>query len=233
VSVEAKLAERLGIKLGDTLSFVIGGATLEARVASLRKVQWDSFHPNFFMIFEPGALERFPATYITSFHLTPAQKPLLAQLVRAFPVVTVIELDQFLRQVRDVVYQATLAVEFVLLFVLAAGFAVLYAALAASLDERFYEGALLRTFGASRRQLRAGHIAEFAALGVLAGVLAAIGTELIAYFVYTRVFELEYSLKWPVWIIAPVAGGLLIGAAGYVGTRRVVERSPLAVLREV
>lgn len=233
VSVEERLAGRLGIGPGDTLRFSIAGATLDARVASIRKVQWDSFHPNFFMIFEPGTLDDFPATYITSFYVTEKQKPLLVTLLRQFPAVTVLELDQFLEQVRGIVAQATLAVELVLLFVLAAGFAVLYAALSTSLDERFYEGALLRTFGASRRQLRSAQLAEFVALGVLSGVLAAIGTELIAYFVYTRVFELEYSLKWPVWITAPFLGGVLIGLAGYLGTRRVVERSPLAVLREV
>jgi putative ABC transport system permease protein len=233
VSIEERLAERLGIGLGDRLVFSIAGAALDARVTSIRKVQWDSFHPNFFMIFEPGTLADFPATYITSFYLTESQKPLLVTLLRQFPATTVLELDQFLEQVRGIVAQATLAVELVLLFVLAAGFAVLYAALATSLDERFYEGALLRTFGASRLQLRSAQLAEFVALGVCAGVLAAIGTELIAYFVYTRVFELEYALKWPVWLVAPLVGGALIGAAGYVGTRRVVERSPLAVLREV
>jgi putative ABC transport system permease protein len=121
----------------------------------------------------------------------------------------------------------------VLLFVLAAGFAVLFAALAASLDERFHEGALLRVLGAGRRQLRAAHFAEFAVLGVLAGFLAAIGTELIAYLLYTRAFELEYSFKWPVWLAAPLAGGVLIGLAGYFGTRRVVIQSPLTVLREL
>ncbi|MGE5242196.1 MAG: FtsX-like permease family protein, partial [Bacteroidota bacterium] len=113
-----------------------------------------------------------------------------------------------------------------------AGFAVLFAALAANLDERFYEGALLRALGASRRQLRAAQLAEFVVLGVLAGLLAAIGTELIAYVLYTRAFELEYHFKWPVWLIAPLAGGVLIGVVGYFGTRRVVNQSPLTVLRE-
>lgn len=233
VSVEEMLAQRLGIKLGDRINFAIGGVTREARVTSLRKVQWDSFHPNFFMIFEPGALDEFPATYITSFRLADAQKPLLVDLLREFPSTTVLELDQFLQQARAIVEQASLAVELVLIFVLAAGIAVLYAALATSLDERLHEGALLRTFGASRRQLRAGHIAEFAMLGLLAGIVAAIGTELIAYVAYTRVFELDYTPKWPVWILAPAIGALLIGIAGYIGTRRVIERSPLTVLREI
>jgi putative ABC transport system permease protein len=233
VSVEEKLAQKLGIETGDELTFSIAGSERRARVASIRSVQWDSFHPNFYMIFPPGALDGLPATYLTSFHLAPEQKPLLTSLVRAFPAVTVLEMDQVLAQVRTILAQVTAAVELVLLFVLAAGFAVLFAALSASLDERFHEGALLRTLGAGRRQLRAAHFAEFAVLGALAGVLAAIGTELIAWVLYTRAFELEYSFKWPVWILAPLAGGLLIGLAGYIGTRRVVSQSPLTVLREL
>ncbi len=233
VSVEEKLAERLGIKLDDSLTFVIGGTELAVRVTSLRKVQWDSFHPNFFMMFPPGTLNTFPSTYITSFHLAPEQKPLLVSLVRAFPAITLIEIDQFLEQMRNILRQATLAVEFLLLFVLAAGFAVLYAALATSLDDRFYEGALLRTLGASRWRLRAGHLAEFVALGVAAGLLAAVGAEIIAYVLYARVFELPYDFKWPIWIAAPLVGAALVGAAGYLGTRKLVDQSPIAVLREI
>ncbi|MFL6651950.1 MAG: FtsX-like permease family protein, partial [Sulfurifustaceae bacterium] len=179
------------------------------------------------------SLDDFPATYMTSFYLTDTQRPLLGNIVRQFPAATVLELEQFLTQLRRLVAQASSAVELVLLFVLAAGLTVLYAALAASLDERFYEGALLRTFGATRRQLRRSHWVEFVTLGVAAGVLAAGGAELIAYVLYTRVFDIVYTPKWPVWILAPLAGGVLIGVAGFVGTRRVVERSPLTVLREI
>lgn len=233
VSVEARLAQRLGIAVGDRLTYSIGGAPLSARVEGLRKVQWDSFHPNFYMLFPPGVLDDFPATYLTSFYLTPAQKPLLIPLVRAFPAVTVFETDQLLAQVRAILRQVTAAVELVLLFVLAAGLAVLYAALAASHDERLHEGALLRVLGASRARLRTGQLVEFAALGVLAGLLAATGTELIAGLLYTRVFDLGYRWQWTVWVAAPLAGGLLIAAAGMLGTRRVVRASPMAVLREL
>jgi putative ABC transport system permease protein len=233
VSVEEKLAGKLGIELNDELTFSIAGETLRARVASIRSVQWDSFHPNFYMIFPPGALDEFPATYLTSFHLAPDRKSLLTALVRAFPAVTVLEMDQVLAQVRVIFGQVTAAVELVLLFVLAGGFTVLFAALAASLDERFHEGAILRVLGAGRRQLRTAHFAEFAVLGLLAGLVAAVGTELIAYLLYTRAFELDYRFKWPVWLAAPLAGSVLIGLAGYIGTRRVVIQSPLTVLREL
>ncbi len=232
VSVEQRLAERLGIGPGDRLTFTVAAQQLEARVTSVRKVQWESFHPNFFMIFSPGTLDGFPATYMTSFHVPAGQKPLLAALVRQFPALTVLELDQLLRQVRALVEQAALAVELVLLFVLAGGMAVLYAALAASLEERYYEGALARAFGASRQQLQRADFAEFVALGALSGLLAAAGTEAIAYILYVRIFELPYVIKWPVWVLAPVMGGLLIGVAGLMGTRKVVKTSPLTVLQK-
>jgi len=233
VSVEEKLANRLGIVPGDRLTFSISSSTLEARVASLRRVQWESFHPNFFMIFSPGSLNDLPTTYMTSFHVPAAQKPVLASLVREYPSVTVLELDQVLSQIRAIVQQASTAVELVLLFVFAGGITVLFAALSASMEERFFEGALLRSFGASRQQLRRSHVAEFATLGATAGVLAAIGAEAVTYVLYSRVFEIAYTPKWWVWIVAPVAGAVLIGLAGSIGTRRVVARSPLSILREI
>ena len=231
VSVEAKLAERMGIAQGDALRFAVGEQRFTAEVASIRSVQWDSFRPNFYMVFPPQVIEQFPATYITSFYLQKADKSLLRELVARFPSVTVLEMDQVIEQVGRILRQVSLAVEYVLVFTLLAGFAVLFAALQASQDDRLYEGALLRALGGSRRQLRAGHLAEFAALGGLAGLLAAMGTECLAWVLYREVLHLEHSLQWPVWVITPVAGALLIGAAGFWGTRSVLERSPMLLLR--
>ncbi|MCW8993616.1 MAG: ABC transporter permease [Gammaproteobacteria bacterium] len=233
VSIEAGLARRMGIALGDELTFSFGSATLTATVTSLRTVQWDSFRPNFFMIFPPGVLDPFPGTWMTSFYLPDERKGELAQMLRQFPAVTVIDLDRIMEQVRRILKQVTLAVEYVLVFVLLAGFAVLYAALQASLDERLYEGALLRTLGASRRQLRAGHLAEYALLGALAGLFAAGGAELTAFILYSQVFELDYAFKWWLWLSLPPIGAVLIGAAGFQGTRRVVRESPLRVLNDL
>ena len=232
VSVESKLAERIGIGLDDELGFTVSDQQFTARVVSIRSVQWDSFRPNFYMVFPPGVIEQFPSTYMTSFYLQPGDKPLLAELVRNYPAITILEMDLIIAQVERIFRQVTLAVEYVLLFVLLAGFAVLFAALQASLDERLYEGALLRALGASRRQLRSGHLAEFAVLGALAGLVAAIGTECLAWVLYSRVLHFDYSFKWPVWLLAPLVGAVLIGAAGYRGTRSVVERSPALLLRE-
>jgi putative ABC transport system permease protein len=233
VSVEERLAQKFDIRPGRMLTFVIGGVTLEARVASLRKVQWDSFQPNYYMIFPPGLLDGQPATYLTSFYLTPEQKPLLAEMIRAYPSVTVLETDRVIAEVRGLLAQVTLAVEGVLAFVLAAGLAVLFAALNSTLDERRQEGALLRAFGATTRRMRAGQLAEFALLGGLSGLLAALGTELISWGIYTRVLSLEYAPAWRLWLGTPLAGALLLAAAGYHGMRSVRRSPPISVLREL
>ena len=231
VSVESKLAERMGIEIGDELGFAVGGQRFSAGVASIRSVQWDSFRPNFYMVFPPQVIDSFPATYMTSFYLQQGDKYLLRELVARYPAVTVLEMDRVIEQVGRIFRQVTLTVEYVLMFTLLAGFAVLFAALQASQDDRLYEGALLRALGGSRRQLRAGHLAEFAALGGLAGLLAAMGTECLAWVLYSEVLHLEYSFHWLVWVITPLAGALLIGAAGFWGTRAVVGRSPMLLLR--
>ncbi len=231
VSVESQLANRLGIALGDTLGFSVGGQQFSAEVASIRSVQWDSFQPNFYMVFPPQVIDKFPATYMTSFYLSQEQKSLLRTLVGQYPAITVLELDQVIEQVTKIFRQVTLTVEYVLLFTLLAGFTVLFAALQSSQDDRLYEGALLRTLGGSRAQLRAGHLAEFCALGVLAGLLAAMGTECLAWVLYSEVLHLDYHFHWLLWLIMPAVGALLIGVAGFWGTREVVERSPMLLLR--
>jgi putative ABC transport system permease protein len=230
VSVESKLAKRMGIEPGDELGFAVGDQRFTAAVASIRSVQWESFRPNFYMVFPPQVIDRFPATYMTSFYLEKNEKFVLRELVARYPAVTVLEMDLVIEQVGRIFRQVTLAVEYVLLFTLLAGFAVLFAALQASQDDRLYEGALLRALGGSRRQLRAGHLAEFTALGGLAGLLAAMGAECLAWVLFSEVLHLEYRFQWQVWITAPIAGALLIGAAGYWGTRAVVERSPMLLL---
>jgi putative ABC transport system permease protein len=229
VSVETELARRLNIKLGDELGFDIHGKLLNARVTSIRTVHWDSLRPNFFIMFPPGVLEGLPATWMTSFYLPSGQESLLLELARQFPAATLIDLNHLLGQVQSILQQVTMAVEYVLVFVLLAGLVVLFAALQASLDERLYEGALLRALGGSRSQLRSGHLAEFLALGLMSGLVAAIGTEVLSWQLYSRLLQLDYSFKWQVWLMLPVAGAAIIGAAGYWGTRIVVRQSPLAV----
>ncbi|WP_395503421.1 ABC transporter permease [Ectopseudomonas mendocina] len=231
VSVEAELAESLQLKLGDRLRFNVGGIEREAQVTSLRQVDWDSFQPNFYMIFEPQTLQDLPATYLTSFYLPPGQDAELIKLSRAFPSVTLLQVDALLAQLRSILAQVTLAIEYVLLFVLAAGITVLLAGLQATLDERIRQGALLRALGAERKLLVSARRAEFGLLGAAAGLLAALGCELVSFLLYRYAFDMSWQPH-PWLLLLPVIGALLIGLAGVLGTRRALNASPLSVLRE-
>ncbi len=136
-------------------------------------------------MFSPGVLETATGTLITSVHVEPQQRPLLVDLVRQFPEVTIIDIEALLAQVRDVMNKASLAVQYVFLFTLAAGLMVLLAAVQATRDERRYESAMLRTLGASRSVVFQGVAAEFIVLGALAGLLAAAGATGVGYLLAT------------------------------------------------
>jgi putative ABC transport system permease protein len=233
VSVEQKLAESLNIKVGDNLLFVIGGQRLTAVVASIRSLQWDTMKPNFYMIFSPGTLESYPTTYISSFHLSAGQKTFLNQLVKKYPAITLLEVDQILKQFKTLLKQLTGAINYLLYFALAAGFTVLFSAIYSSLDNRLYESALLRTFGASRGLLRRSHWIEFGLVGLVSGLLAMVMTEALLYALYSRVLHIDYWPSWYLWLALPVISTLAVSVAGTLATRRVVTTPPLRVLRNL
>ncbi len=231
VSVEQDFGQELGLGLGDELGFDIAGETVSATVTSFRTVEWDSFSPNFFMVFSPGVLEPFPSTYITSMHVDDQDRGTVLDLMRKFPSVTAIDLDAVLGQVRDVMDKAAMAVQAVFVFTLLAGLTVLWAAVQATRDERRYESAMLRTFGASKRRVLTGVAMEFLAIGLLAGLLAAAGATLAGYLLATRLFELEYQFSTILWLAGPLAGMVFVGLSGMAATWRVITHAPVSVLR--
>ncbi len=231
VSVEEDFARDLGIALGDRLEFDVAGETFAATVTSLRSVQWDSFRPNFFMLFSPGTLEAFPRTHIGSLHVGRDDGSLLLELIRLFPSITVIDIDAMLGQVRRVMDQAAMAVQYVFLFSLAAGVAVLFAVVESGRNERMFESALLRALGARRRQILAGALIEFALLGVLAGLVAAGGAQVCGAIMAERVFGLDYAADPMLWLIGGATGLLLVAGTGLLATRSVVSQPPVTVLR--
>ncbi|MCL7940190.1 FtsX-like permease family protein [Halomonas sp. ATCH28] len=230
ISVEDGLAERLGLALGDTLTFTIGSDEVTGEVTSLRSLDWESFRPNFFVIFPPETLERFGHSYITAFHLGDDDRDLLRRLVQAFPGVTLLDVEAILGQVREVLTQVTRAVELVLGFVLLAGISVLYAALTASLPVRAHESGLLRVFGASNRLLSRMQAAEFAVLGLASGLMGALLAELAAAGIYLAWFDLAPRVHWLLWLTLPPAGALLIGLIGHLLSRGLRQRAPAASL---
>lgn len=231
VSISSEYQEALGLKLGDRLTFDVAGETLTVEVASIRKVRWDSFRPNFFLVFPPQLLDGAAGTYMTSVYLTPQQRPALADLVRQFPTVSVIDVDAILKQIREIMDRASLAVQYVFLFTLVAGVVVLLAAVQSTRDERRYESAMLRTLGASRGTVLQGVAAEFCALGFLSGAVAAVGATGVGWILARRLFSLQFTLDPWVWAGGMVCGTVLVGLSGTLATRRVIDTAPLLTLR--
>ena len=231
VSLATEFADGVGARVGDRLVFDVAGEPLEARVANLRKVQWDGFRPNFFVLVSPGALDGAAGTYMTSVHIAPAQRRLLAPLVRRFPGVSVFDVDAVLVQVRQVADRASRAVQGVFLFTLAAGVMVLAAAVQSTRDERRFESAMLRTLGASRGVVVRGLLAEFVSLGLLAGLLASTAAALAGWYAARYWFNLTYHFNLWLWLAGLGGGALVVGLAGWLATRSVVNTSPLVTLR--
>jgi putative ABC transport system permease protein len=232
-SVEEGIAKTLSIRVGESLTWDVGGTRFSAKVTSLRKVEWDSFKANFFVIASPGLLERHPASWITSFHLPAGREEVVNRLVERFPNVSVIDLTAIMGQVKRISDQVSRAVEFVFLFAIAAGLVVLFAAITSTQDERVFEGAVMRTLGASRRQMVLTQLAEFLAIGLLSGAVAAAGAVGLALVLSERVLGVPYEFDWVVPVAGLFAGGLGVALAGLLGTRRAVNSPPLAAIRAV
>jgi putative ABC transport system permease protein len=231
VSVSTEFQQWLGLRLGDRLTFDIAGESFTVRVASIRKVKWDSFRPNFFIVFAPGVLDKVAGSYLTSAYIAPGAAQSLAELAHRFPSVSIFDIDDLLADVRSVLDKAVLAVQSVFAFTLLAGLTVLLAAVQSSRDERRYESAMLRTLGASRRTVLQGVLAEFAALGVLSGLIAAAGASIAAYFLTTRVLDLRYVFSPWACVVGLLGGGVVVVVSGWLATRSVVRQPPLATLR--
>jgi len=230
-SVEEGIAQTLGIKMGETLTFEVAGSRFTAKVTSLRKVNWDSFKPNFFVIASPELLRSYPASWITSFHLSQGKEEVVTGLVQRFPNVSVIDLSALMAQFQRITDQVSRAVEFVFLFAIAAGLVVLFAAISSTQDERVFEGAILRTLGASRRQLMTMQLAEFLAIGLLAGTVAAFGAVGLAAVLADKVLGVPYQFSATLPLIGLFVGGFGVAIAGLIGTRKAVDSPPLQTIR--
>ena len=231
VSIEEEVAAETGLGIGDVLEFTVAGQTLKATIASIRKVNWDSFQPNFFLVFSPGSLDGYPTSYISSLRVPAGKKTVFAGLVRRHPSVSVIDLDSIINQVRGIIEKASLAVQFVFVFTLLAGIAVLFAAVQSTIDERRYESAMLRALGARKRTVFAGIMAEFAALGLAAGLLAAAGASALAAVAAVRLFELPYGFSPVLWLAGLGAGVAIVSLSGFFAARGAINAAPIAVLR--
>ncbi|WPG21983.1 putative ABC transporter permease subunit YbbP [Kosakonia cowanii] len=219
VSVEEGLAERLGLKLGDTVTFTGDTQAFSAKISSLRKVDWESLRPNFFFIFPPGALDGQPQSWLTSFRLE-GNNSMLTQLNRAFPTISLLDIGAILKQVGQVLEQVSRALEVMVVLVTACGVLLLLAQVQVGMRQRHQELVVYRTLGAGKRLLRTTLWCEFALLGLVSGLVAAIGAETALALLQTRVFDFPWQPDWRLWITLPLCGALLLSlCGGWLGSR--------------
>lgn len=219
VSMEAELAERLGVKLGDSLTFEGDTQQLSAKITSLRKVDWESLKPNFFFIFPPGALDSQPLTWLTSFRLdnNPTR---LAQLNRAFPTLSLLDIGSIMRQIGQVLTQVSQALEIMVVLVTACGILLLMAQIQVGMRQRRQELVVYRTLGAGKRLLRTTLWCEFALIGVVSGVAAAVGAEAALWALQRKIFDFPWQPDWALWLALPLCGALLLSlCGGWLGVR--------------
>jgi len=234
VSIESSYAERLDASIGDVMRFDSGGNVFEATIRNIREVDWEQMRPNFFLITNEKVLENMPAEFITSFHVPDERKKLIPQLMRRHPTTQLFAIDAVIKQVRSIIKQVSAAIELVLWLTVACGALVLVATIRASQFERMQESAMLRTLGAPGKFIMRALTIEFVLIGIMAGVLAAVGAEITSWLIQTRVFEMEeFSLSGIVWWLGPLLGAVLIGGLGMLACRRVVTQSPVAIFREL
>jgi putative ABC transport system permease protein len=233
LSLETEIAGRMDIKLGDELRFNVGSEVINATVTSLREVDWQTLQPNFFFVLHPKAMENFSPTYITSFHLDQDRKNEIAPLMSPFASVTLFDVDARIDQLREIIEQVSMAVEFILVLVLIAGALVLIAQVQASMDERLEELAILRTLGLKGISIRFSVIYEFIIIGAVAGFMAAIANEFSLYLLQTNIFQMDPSLHVEYWIIAPVVGATVVGILGVIACWRLLSLNTAHLLRKM
>lgn len=233
MSIEAGIAKTIRVKLGDVVTYDIAGTQFSAKITSMRKVDWDTFRVNFFVVVPPGLLENYPRSYITSFYVSPDETGMIHDLVRTFPNILVVDVAIVINQVQQMIHQVSQAIEFVFMFTVLAGFIVLYAAIAATQDERIYEAAIFRALGAKREQLFRAWAAEFAILGGLSGFFASAGASALGYVIGEHVLRLDYTFNPWIWVTGMSIGIIGVLVAGLVGTRSALSSPPLLTLRKI
>ncbi|PXX91596.1 ABC transporter ATP-binding protein [Marinobacter vulgaris] len=234
VSIEAELAGKLGVSVGDELGFTIGSDKVTETVTSIRTVQWDSMKPNFYMAFPPGGgLEDMPATWITAFFLPADMKGELNEFSRQFPTVSVLEIDHVIERIQEIVRQVTQAIEAILALILAAALVVMAAVVSATMQDRQREGALLRTLGGRQSLLVRSTMLEFALLGSFAGILGVMAAEAAVWALQFRMFEGEFRWHWQAILPIPLLSALILALFGRWQLKPVLSVSPMLLLRRL
>ncbi|MBC8945559.1 putative ABC transporter permease subunit YbbP [Xenorhabdus indica] len=219
VSMEQGVAEQLQIQVGDKLTFTGDTRTFAVTVSSIRKVDWESLHPNFFFIFAKETLEHQPQTWLTSFHYE-GNGRLLTELNRHFPTISMLDIGSMIKQIQGILQQVSRALEMMVVLVMACGGLLLLAQIQVGMNQRLLELVVYRTLGASKKLLRRTLWGEFALLGFMAGLAAAFGAEIALWLLQTKVFDFPWQPQWLMWLLLPIISSLLLSlCGGWLGVR--------------
>lgn len=233
ISIEQGMAERLGLELGDHLMFQVAGTPVQTEIVSVREVDWQSFQPNFYVIFPPGVLEDYGYTYLASFYLSDDHSGMIRDLARAFPGVALLDIRAILQQAEGVLRQLSQGINYLLAFVLLAGLLVTWALMMASLDARQKEQALLKVLGLTRRRLMLRQLLEFAMIGGVAGLLAAFLGELLYALMAEQLFNMPWRPAPSYWLLPPLVGALLLSFCAYLALRSTFEMAPHRLMQRL
>lgn len=219
VSIEQGIAERLGLGIGDKVTFSGDTQSFSAKITSLRKVDWESLRPNFYFIFPPHALDGQPQTWLTSFRYV-GNEQLLTQLNRQFPTLSLLDIGAILQQASQVLQQVSRALEVMVILVIICGVLLLMAQVQVGMQQRRQELRVYRTLGAGMRLLRRTLWSEFALLGLVSGIAAAAGAEVALWLLQRQVFDFPWQPNYLMWALVPISGALLLSlCGGFLGAR--------------
>ena len=231
ISIEDKMAKTLGLKIGDSLTFNIGSENWSAEITSLRSIDWQTFTPNFYIIANSGSLDGFSPTYINAFNLPKDKKKLVADLTNQHPTAIIIELDRIFAEIKQIIEKVSSAIELIMIFVVSAGVALLWAAMEHTFSQKLHQSAILRTLGASRQFIATSFRFEFLWLSLLSAMVAIICIELVSYFLYQQIFDIEFEFHFALWWQLPSGLFLLMMLASWRGVDRVTKPAPLSLLK--
>ncbi len=232
ISIEKNFAERQGVSIGDSIGFQIGERSVSGKVVQVRTVEWESFKPNFFVIFPPNVIDEYPHSYITSFYLQPNHKEILVSLAKEYVEISIIDIDALLQKVRQMIDKVSLSLQVLLMMVFVLGLLIMYASLLSSLKERLQESALLQILGANRRFIAKVLCIEFCVLGLMAGLFASVIAQVVAFDLAKNYFGFSYTFDFKWLFIGIFSSAIIILVFGLMGARKVFYVTPLSILRQ-
>ncbi len=230
-SVEEGMAQELELELGDIMRFSVGGSTFEAEVRNIRSVMWENFQPNFYVLATPGLLASKPQTWLMSAYVAESNRQHLKDLLQRFPTVTLLDISEIMQRIKGIIERASLTLEFFFLFATLSAIIVLLSALNTASRIRTLEIALLQALGADHPQKRWSQLVEFAAMGLLVGVFAALFANLTGWIVGRWFFDLDFTFSPRLWITSLLLSVTLITSLGMLFIRGAFSTSPMRLLR--